>query len=120
MPICDVLSTARTATASRGATPRPRVPAGLLLSISELGRQVKENRSHGTGLGDAGGLFVAGGRAQSELLGEPADLGRRHGEDPLGSPPRRGDGVYAAHTTAAAVTATPTAPAPVQGTTRGA
>ena len=50
----------------------------LLLSFSEFGRQVKENRSHGTDHGDASVLFVAGGRVRPGLLGEPADIGRQH------------------------------------------
>ena len=50
----------------------------LLLSFSEFGRQVQENRSHGTDHGDASVLFAAGGRVRPGLLGEPADIGRQH------------------------------------------
>ena len=50
----------------------------LLLSFSEFGRQVQENRSHGTDHGDASVLFAAGGRVRPGLLGEPADLDRQH------------------------------------------
>ena len=50
----------------------------LVMSFSEFGRQVEENRSHGTDHGDASVLFAAGGRVRPGLLGEPADLGRQH------------------------------------------
>ena len=48
----------------------------LLLTFSDFGRHVAENRSHGTEHGDAGVLFVMGGGIRAGLLGEPADLGR--------------------------------------------
>ena len=48
----------------------------LLLTFSDFGRLVTENRSGGTEHGDAGVLFVMGGRVRAGLLGEPADLGR--------------------------------------------
>jgi uncharacterized protein (DUF1501 family) len=48
----------------------------LLLTFSDFGRLVAENRSGGTEHGDAGVLFVMGGRVRAGLLGEPADLGR--------------------------------------------
>jgi len=50
----------------------------LVMSFSEFGRQVEENRSHGTDHGDASVLFVAGGRVRPGLRGVPADLGRQH------------------------------------------
>ena len=50
----------------------------LLLSFSEFGRQVEENRDHGTDHGDASLMFLAGGKVRPGLLGEPADLGRVH------------------------------------------
>ena len=48
----------------------------LLLTFSDFGRLVTENRSGGTEHGDAGVLFVMGGRVRAGLLGEPADLGK--------------------------------------------
>ena len=48
----------------------------LLLTFSDFGRLVAENRSRGTEHGDAGVLFVMGGRVRAGLLGEPADLGK--------------------------------------------
>ena len=48
----------------------------LLLTFSDFGRLVTENRTRGTEHGDAGVLFVAGGGVRAGLLGEPADLGR--------------------------------------------
>ena len=48
----------------------------LLLTFSDFGRHVAENRSHGTEHGDAGVLFVMGGGIRAGLLGEPADLGK--------------------------------------------
>ena len=48
----------------------------LLLTFSDFGRHVSENRSHGTEHGDAGVLFVMGGGIRAGLLGEPADLGK--------------------------------------------
>ena len=48
----------------------------LLLTFSDFGRQVAENRSNGTEHGDAGVLFVMGGGVRAGLLGEPADLGK--------------------------------------------
>ena len=48
----------------------------LLLTFSDFGRHVEENRSHGTEHGDAGVLFVMGGGIRAGLLGEPADLGK--------------------------------------------
>lgn len=50
----------------------------LLLSFSEFGRLLEENRSGGTDHGDASIMFVAGGKVRPGLLGEPADLGRVH------------------------------------------
>ena len=50
----------------------------LLLTFSEFGRQVAENRSNGTDHGDAGVMFLAGGGVQPGLLGQPSDLGRVH------------------------------------------
>ena len=48
----------------------------LLLTFSDFGRLVAENRSGGTEHGDAGLLFVMGGRVRAGLLGEPANLGK--------------------------------------------
>lgn len=48
----------------------------LLLTFFDFGRLVAENRSGGTEHGDAGVLFVMGGRVRAGLLGEPADLGK--------------------------------------------
>ena len=48
----------------------------LLLTFSDFGRHVAENRSNGTEHGDAGVLFVMGGGVRTGLLGEPADLGK--------------------------------------------
>ena len=48
----------------------------LLLTFSDFGRQVGENRQRGTEHGDAGVLFTMGGAVRAGLLGEPADLGR--------------------------------------------
>ena len=48
----------------------------LLLTFSDFGRLVTENRTRGTEHGDAGVLFVAGGGVRAGLLGEPADLGK--------------------------------------------
>ena len=48
----------------------------LLLTFSDFGRLVTENRSGGTEHGDAGVLFVMGGRVRAGLLGESADLGK--------------------------------------------
>ena len=48
----------------------------LLLTFSDFGRLVAENRTGGTEHGDAGVLFVAGGGTRAGLLGEPADLGK--------------------------------------------
>jgi uncharacterized protein (DUF1501 family) len=50
----------------------------LVLSFSEFGRQVAENRDGGTDHGDASVMFLAGGRVRAGMLGEPADLGRVH------------------------------------------
>lgn len=44
----------------------------LLLTFSDFGRQVAENRSNGTEHGDAGLLFVMGGGVRAGLPGEPA------------------------------------------------
>ena len=48
----------------------------LLLTFSDFGRLVAENRSRGTEHGDAGVLFAMGGGVRAGLLGEPADLGK--------------------------------------------
>ena len=48
----------------------------LLLTFSDFGRLVAENRSGGTEHGDAGVLFAMGGRVRAGLLGEPANLGQ--------------------------------------------
>jgi uncharacterized protein (DUF1501 family) len=50
----------------------------LLLTFSDFGRQVGENRDGGTDHGDASVLFVVGGKVRPGLLGQPADLGRVH------------------------------------------
>lgn len=50
----------------------------LLLTFSDFGRQVGENRDGGTDHGDASVLFVMGGGMRPGLLGQPADLGRVH------------------------------------------
>lgn len=50
----------------------------MLLTFSDFGRQVAENRDAGTDHGDASVLFVMGGRVKPGLLGTPADLGKVH------------------------------------------
>lgn len=47
----------------------------LLLTFSDFGRQVEENRDGGTDHGDASVLFLMGGKIRPGLLGTPADLG---------------------------------------------
>jgi uncharacterized protein (DUF1501 family) len=47
----------------------------LLLTFSDFGRMVSENRTGGTEHGDASVLFCVGGRVRPGLLGQPADLG---------------------------------------------
>lgn len=56
----------------------------LLLTFSDFGRQVGENRDGGTDHGDASVLFVVGGKVRPGLVGQPADLDRVHdgGLDP--------------------------------------
>lgn len=48
----------------------------LVITVSDFGRQVAENRTRGTDHGDAGLLFYAGGGIAPGLTGTPADLGR--------------------------------------------
>ena len=50
----------------------------LLLTFSDFGRQVAENRDGGTDHGDASVVFAVGGKVRPGLLGEVADLGRVH------------------------------------------
>jgi uncharacterized protein (DUF1501 family) len=50
----------------------------LLLTFSDFGRQVLENRSHGTDHGDASVLFLMGGAVHAGLRGEPSDLAKVH------------------------------------------
>lgn len=50
----------------------------LLLTFSDFGRQVEENRDGGTDHGDASVAFIMGGKVRPGLLGQPADLGRVH------------------------------------------
>ena len=50
----------------------------LLLTFSDFGRQVAENRTEGTDHGDASVLFFMGGAVRAGLLGRPADLGKVH------------------------------------------
>ena len=50
----------------------------LLLTFSDFGRQVAENRDGGTDHGDASVVFAVGGKIRPGLLGEVADLGRVH------------------------------------------
>ena len=50
----------------------------LLLTFSDFGRQVAENRDGGTDHGDASVVFAVGGGIRPGLLGEAADLGRVH------------------------------------------
>ena len=50
----------------------------LLLTFSDFGRQVGENRDGGTDHGDASVLFALGGKIRPGLLGQPADLGKVH------------------------------------------
>ncbi len=47
----------------------------LLVTFSDFGRQLPENRTAGTEHGDAGVLFYMGGRVRPGLVGEPMDLG---------------------------------------------
>jgi uncharacterized protein (DUF1501 family) len=48
----------------------------LLLTFSDFGRMVAENRTRGTEHGDASLLFYLGGSVRPGLVGAPADLGR--------------------------------------------
>ncbi len=48
----------------------------LLLTFSDFGRMVAENRTRGTEHGDASVLFYLGGAVKPGLVGTPADLGR--------------------------------------------
>ncbi len=48
----------------------------LLLTFSDFGRQLPENRTAGTEHGDAGVLFYLGGRIVPGLVGVPMDLGK--------------------------------------------
>jgi uncharacterized protein (DUF1501 family) len=48
----------------------------LLLTFSDFGRMVAENKTRGTEHGDASILFYLGGRVRPGLVGEPSDLGR--------------------------------------------
>lgn len=50
----------------------------LLLTFSDFGRQIAENRDGGTDHGDASVLFVMGGKVKPGLLGTPADLGNAY------------------------------------------
>lgn len=50
----------------------------LLLTFSDFGRQVAENKTRGTDHGDASVLFLMGGAVRSGLLGVPTDLGKVH------------------------------------------
>lgn len=50
----------------------------LLLTFSDFGRQVGENKTHGTDHGDASVLFLAGGSVEPGLLGQPADMSLVH------------------------------------------
>jgi uncharacterized protein (DUF1501 family) len=50
----------------------------LLLTFSDFGRQVAENKTRGTDHGDASVLFVLGGAIHTGLLGQPTDLGKVH------------------------------------------
>ena len=47
----------------------------LLLTFSDFGRQLPENRTAGTEHGDASVLFCMGGAVRAGLLGQSADLG---------------------------------------------
>ena len=47
----------------------------LLLTFSDFGRQVAENRDGGTDHGDASVVFLMGGRVRPGVLGQVADLG---------------------------------------------
>jgi uncharacterized protein (DUF1501 family) len=47
----------------------------LLLTFSDFGRQLPENRTAGTEHGDAGVLFYMGGAVRPGLVGQPGDLG---------------------------------------------
>jgi uncharacterized protein (DUF1501 family) len=48
----------------------------LLLTFSDFGRQLAENKTHGTEHGDASVLFFAGGRVRAGLQGQMPDLAR--------------------------------------------
>jgi uncharacterized protein (DUF1501 family) len=48
----------------------------LLLTFSDFGRQLPENRTAGTEHGDASVLFYAGGAVRAGLLGQPSDLAK--------------------------------------------
>lgn len=55
-----------------------RLDRVLLLTFSDFGRQLSENRTSGTDHGDASVLFVIGGGVRPGLLGQAADLGTVH------------------------------------------
>lgn len=46
----------------------------LLVTLSEFGRRIRENRSRGTDHGAAAPLFVVGPKARPGLIGDPPDL----------------------------------------------
>ena len=48
----------------------------LLMTFSDFGRHVEENRDGGTEHGNASLLFLMGGKVRPGLIGSPADLGR--------------------------------------------
>jgi uncharacterized protein (DUF1501 family) len=50
----------------------------LLLTFSDFGRQVIENRTRGTDHGDASVLFLMGGAVRPGLRGDASDLGKVH------------------------------------------
>ncbi len=50
----------------------------LLLTFSDFGRQLAENKTRGTDHGDASVLFYMGGAVRAGLLGQPADLAKVH------------------------------------------
>jgi uncharacterized protein (DUF1501 family) len=54
----------------------------LLLTFSEFGRLLEENRSNGTDHGEASMMFVAGGKVRPGLLGKPLDLGKLNNGGP--------------------------------------
>ena len=55
----------------------------LLVTFSEFGRLLEENRSNGTDHGEASMMFVAGGKVRPGLLGKPLDLGRLNNGGPV-------------------------------------